>query len=246
MAIDPYANCPGGTGKKIKFCCPDLLSELEKIDRMLTGEQRRACLDYLVQIEPKFPDRACLTTLKADLQAELGDLEQADATLRKLMQTQPDNPVALAELALVEASRNGGQAGVEPLQKAIAASGREMSRKLYDAIGELAQLLLAEGHVPAVRGHLLMQMRINPKDEQALQLLLRLNASPAISLLLKDDQEPLPAPFDAFWKGEFEAAMSERAAAPGRWPCKLSALAERSPSAPCYLVQPGDVSRLAG
>ena len=47
MAIDPYASCPGGTGKKIKFCCPDLLSELEKIDRMLTGNQRRACLDHL-------------------------------------------------------------------------------------------------------------------------------------------------------------------------------------------------------
>ena len=72
MPIDPYASCPGGTGKKIKFCCSDLLSELDKIDRMLTGEQRWACLDYIQQIEPKFPNRACLTTLKADLQAELG------------------------------------------------------------------------------------------------------------------------------------------------------------------------------
>ena len=93
------------------------------------------------------------------------------------MQTQPDNPVALAELALVEASRDGGEAGIQPLQRAIAAGGREMSRKVYDAIGELAQLLLAEGHLPAAHGHLLLQMRINPKDEAALQLLLRLNAA---------------------------------------------------------------------
>ena len=233
MAIDPYASCPGGTGKKIKFCCPDLLAELEKIDRMLTGNQRRACLDHLLQIEPKYPNRACLTTLKADLQAELGDLEQADATLRQLMQTQPDNPVALAEMALVQASRDGGQAGIDPLQKAIAAGGREMSRKVYDAIGELAQLLLAEGHLPAARGHLLMQLRINPKDETALQLLLRLNSSPAVSLLLKDDQEPLGAPADAPWKNEFEAAMSE--ARRGAWSIaarKLLALAERAPSSP--------------
>ena len=233
MAIDPYASCPGGTGKKIKFCCPDLISELDKIQRMLNGNQHRACLDHIRQIEPKFPDRACLTTLKADLQAELGDLDQADATLRQLMQTQPDNPVALAEMALVQASRDGGQAGIEPLQKAIVASGREMSRKVYDSIGELAQLLLAEGHVAAARGHLLLQMRINPKDETALQLLLRLNASPSVSLLLKDDQEPLGAPADAPWKSEFDAAMSE--ARRGAWLAaanKLSALAERAPASP--------------
>ena len=30
MSLDPYAPCPGGTGKKIKFCCPDLVGDLEK------------------------------------------------------------------------------------------------------------------------------------------------------------------------------------------------------------------------
>ena len=27
MAIDTYAPCPGGTGKKIKFCCSDLVGD---------------------------------------------------------------------------------------------------------------------------------------------------------------------------------------------------------------------------
>ena len=90
------------------------------------------------------------------------------------MQTQPDNPVALAELSLVQASRDGGQAGIEPLQKAIAAGGREMSAKVYDAIGELAATALAEGHLPAARGHLLLQMRINPKDETAHAIAVRI------------------------------------------------------------------------
>ena len=47
MPIDPYSPCPGGTGKKIKFCCPDLVTELEKIQRMLEGEQRAACLEHI-------------------------------------------------------------------------------------------------------------------------------------------------------------------------------------------------------
>ena len=31
MAIDPYALCPCGSGKKLKFCCSDLGSEIEKV-----------------------------------------------------------------------------------------------------------------------------------------------------------------------------------------------------------------------
>ena len=47
MPIDPYASCPGGTGKKIKFCCSDLLTELDKVQRMLEGEQRAGCFEKL-------------------------------------------------------------------------------------------------------------------------------------------------------------------------------------------------------
>ena len=50
MAIDAYSLCPGGTGKKIKFCCNDFLPELQKIDRMIEGEQYLACLKHVDQL----------------------------------------------------------------------------------------------------------------------------------------------------------------------------------------------------
>ncbi len=41
MPLDPYANCPCGSGMKLKFCCcPDLLSELERAIRMFEGDQK--------------------------------------------------------------------------------------------------------------------------------------------------------------------------------------------------------------
>jgi len=43
------------TGKKIKFCCSDLVSELDKIQRMIEGDQRVACLDYITKLEGKHP-----------------------------------------------------------------------------------------------------------------------------------------------------------------------------------------------
>ena len=53
MALDAYSDSPGGTGKKVKFCCPDFVSELEKIERMLDGKQFVACLQHIDQLEQK-------------------------------------------------------------------------------------------------------------------------------------------------------------------------------------------------
>ena len=134
MAIDPYAACPGGTGKKIKFCCPDLVNELDKVQKLLEAEQRAACLEYIDSLEAKFPDRACLLSVKAMLQAQLGERTKADATLATYMDKYPDNPVALAEVATLKATEEGGAAAVPPLQRALAASETQLAHQVYDAI----------------------------------------------------------------------------------------------------------------
>ena len=58
MSIDRYSLCPGGTGKKIKFCCSDLVTELDKVQRMIQGRQYVSCLELISQVETKKPDRA--------------------------------------------------------------------------------------------------------------------------------------------------------------------------------------------
>ena len=51
MAIDLYSLCPGGRGKKIKFCCPDHIKDLEQIDAFLEGEQFAAGLAFVENLE---------------------------------------------------------------------------------------------------------------------------------------------------------------------------------------------------
>src|SRR6185437_5787214 len=234
MAIDPYALCPGGTGKKVKFCCPDLLGELEKIQRMLSGDQRQACLDYLGQLEAKYPDRACLLTTKALLQGQLGEPEAARQTVDKVLLSQPENPVALAEAALLAIDSQGAQAAVDPLQRAITASEGKMPGKVFEVIGILAQGLVAEGHLVAALAHAGLQLRISPKSEGSLQLIVQLSASPLVPLLFKD----MPRPFDEGpaeepWKADFDAALESgqrflwRDAAE-----RFTRLAERAPRSP--------------
>ncbi len=139
MDIDPYAPCPGGTGKKLKFCCTDLTADLDKLSRMISGEQREAALDLVDKLDAKYPDRACLLSTKAMLESELGQPEKAAATVARFREKHPDNPVALAETAILQARqsprcRRSAATGLRPGTVATADAGlRRAGRRLHGA-----------------------------------------------------------------------------------------------------------------
>lgn len=120
MAIDAYSLCPGGTGKKIKFCCGDFLPELQKIDRMIDGEQFLACLqhvDHLLAHEPG-RDRPCLLATKCMLLRFTDRQEAARTAAAAFLVKHPDNQIALAEMAILAAESNT-LAALGLLQKAM-------------------------------------------------------------------------------------------------------------------------------
>lgn len=232
MSIDPYSPCPAGTGKKLKFCCADLISEIETIQRMLEGEQRLGCLEHIERLQAKFPGRACLLTTKALLELELGRPDEARKTVDAVLAQSPANPVALAELALLTIQKSGPVAGVEPLQHAIAASGSPVPDVVVQAINALAQSLLMSGEYVAARGHYLLLAGLTQQDERVLSTLLRISASPQIPLLMKEDQNLAP-PAEGFpWKDRLAEAVAPLSR--GAWLVavnKLTSLAEVAPDA---------------
>ena len=148
MPIDPYSPCPGGTGKKIKFCCSDLHAELDKIQRMLEGEQRAACLEHIERSKANTPDRACLLSIKAMLEAQLGNETKAedDGHASREVSRQPGCPGRAGH-----ASRQprATVAAVNLLQDALEKCTEQIPPALYDAIGLVAQV--AHGRKPAAR-----------------------------------------------------------------------------------------------
>ncbi len=135
MPIDPYSPCPGGTGKKVKFCCTDLQQELDKVERMLEGEQSKACLDYVRKLDEKYTGRACLQSIRISLENAMGDHAAAHATLATFLKQHPDNPVALAEQALDLAAHGDPLGGILWLQQALEICREEMPARVYDAVG---------------------------------------------------------------------------------------------------------------
>jgi hypothetical protein len=216
MTVDSYALCPCGSGKKVKFCCSDLVGDIEKIHRMIEGDQPRAALRHAAQTLAKHPRRASLLDLKATLELALGETDAARTTIDDFLQADPQNSSAHACRAMLLASTEGGHAAVNPLQRALALVDREMPQRVFEAIGVVGRALLAEGHIVAAQAHLWLHVGIAPRDDpRALELLVSLNHYSGLPLLLRDNLRLQSWPADASWKAEAEKAS--RLADLGKW-----------------------------
>ena len=146
MAIDAYSLCPGGTGKKIKFCCGDFLPELQKIDRMIEGEQYLACLQHIDHLLAQEPgrDRPCLLATKCMLLRMTDQREAAQPPPRRFVVKHPENQIALAELAIL-AAETDARAAFELLQGRCAPPNGNSMARTYQAMGHAAGSLLHAG-----------------------------------------------------------------------------------------------------
>lgn len=217
MTLDPYQLCPCGSGDKVKFCCSkDIVPELEKILRAIEGNQRAAALDQIEKLIDAKGERLALLALKADLQLSLGGVEAAEKTIIAFQKASPYNSVALALSAIVAASKGDVEAASETLQRSLEYIDQEMPQSVYAAIGMIGRLMLSRGHVLAARGHWILQASLaGGRDQDPVTLLARLNASPEIPLLLKEDHTFGECPPDVPWAGEFIAAL--KSARRGAW-----------------------------
>src|SRR4051812_17289461 len=203
MAVDHYAMCPCGSGKKLKFCCNDLVGEIEKIHRMIEGEQPRAALRHVEQILASHPGRASLLDLKATLELSLGEIDSARKTVAEFVAKQADSPTANACQALLSAEDGDARAAAEALQKALALVEREMPLRVYEALGAVGGALLESGHILAAQSHLWLHAALAPKEDvRSREVLAALNHYSGLPLLLRDQLRFRPWPSNVPWKTE--------------------------------------------
>ena len=203
MALDLYAPCPCGSGKKLKFCCADVAKELEDILSALDGEQRVAALDRINRALDKHPDNPALMSLKGSTLLELREFDPAEKAIAAFFEKHPQNPVALAQSAVIDASHSDIRQGVLKTQQALELADKNIPMPLYEAVATLANLLLSLGHYQSGRQHLLLQVGLEGGQESpAFKQLMQVRATDSIPLPLRTDFNLLPPPAE----GEFTAA----------------------------------------
>jgi hypothetical protein len=234
MALDGYSLCPGGTGKKIKFCCGDFLDELQKIERMIEGEQYLACLQHIERLlgEKRGQDRACLLAPQCALLRATHQIQAAEKAAAYFLAKHPDNQIALAESAIL-ASETNPHGALDFLQRAMRASGGEISGRVYQAMGIVAQAMIHTNFPLSARALLQLQFDIARSDEQPRRMLSAIAHAPDIPLLLRSEPFLQPCPEDVAWKDRFHEAM--QATSLGNWRKAadlLTGLAADAPDSP--------------
>ncbi len=221
MAVNPYALCPCGSGKKLKFCCSDLVAEIEKIHGMVAGGQPHAALNTIEQLLRKQPERVSLLEIKATLELSLKSLDAARETIDTLLRVHPENATSHAHRAILAAATGGGLASVSHLQDALERTSDNMPQRVFEALGAVGQALLVEGELIAARRHLLLYAHLAPEgDTRAVELLLQMNLQAGLPLLMRDQQLLVELPKEDSgepieWRAEFEEA--NRLARRGLW-----------------------------
>jgi tetratricopeptide (TPR) repeat protein len=210
MAIDAYSQCPGATGKKIKFCCPDFLGELEKIDRMMEGEQHVACLQHIERLrqQPANSERQCLLAYQAMLLRATGQLEAAHTITAAFLEKYPANQAALAESAIQATMKNDYASAMNFLQHAFGETKGSWSWRIYQAAEMLVEAYFNQGRWVPARALLQFLHIVQKENRNVSQMLTDLLRSPSVPLLLKEDPKFPQPPENAPWANQFSQAIS--------------------------------------
>ena len=257
MSLDQYELCPCGLGKKIKFCCKDIVSELDSISRAIEGQQYEAALDKIESALKQHPKRQSLWSLKCTVLVQTGQLEKAREAVDQFLDIAPDNPIGLAESAILTASsiaeldapsedgadtkaieeqqQNLLRLATLRLHRALANCNEQIPMQVYGAIGLIGEFLVQAGHILAGREHLKFQYALSGDEPpQSLRLLLETGRSRDIPLILKQETTLPQVPDDVPWANQYSEARET--AMQGGWTQAADAVEQLVDSNPPHVI----------
>lgn len=215
MAIDTYAPCPGGTGKKIKFCCADLVGDLEQLDRLVEGDQISAALDQVRRLTDKYPGRPCLMATRTKLELGTKQFAAAAVSSKEFLDAHPENPLALGQAAITDAVAGRVQEAAALFDKARLAAlaagraegGHDVSPELVRIAATLVQAGAQLGHVGFAQGIVEWLFDRGLGSDEERRLLAAIVGSAGVPPALRTKVRLTPTVADAAWRPEFDAAL---------------------------------------
>ncbi|WP_373651499.1 SEC-C metal-binding domain-containing protein [Schlesneria sp. DSM 10557] len=166
MSVDIYAPCPCGSGKKFKFCCSAISEEMDRIGRLIEGNQPRVGLQQLEALEKKVPNNPWVGTTRAMVLLDLNDPAGARDVLKQLLNAQPDNELAIALFAAAMVRMEGLSAGKRAVHRAFQKSAKKFPGLVSDLANAMAIDYAQRGQMMAAREHLALALRLTPEERR--------------------------------------------------------------------------------
>ena len=172
MSQDPYSPCVCGSGKKLKFCCQDILSDMIRVEK-LVETQPDAAEKLLRSLMTKHQDKEILVTQLSAILMRKGDYGEAREQLVEFLRRHPDEPRALLALADVCLSTEGFHASKRIVHRAFQLGVRQYPNSVAMLASRIAGQMAQRGCAMAVREHLALAVRMT-EGERRNSLLMQL------------------------------------------------------------------------
>lgn len=187
MPLDLYSSCPCGSGKKLKFCCADLLPDLEAELGMIDADQNQACLQHNAKAEERHPGRAALAVLRITALLRSSQLDLARVEVQKFRANHPTNPTALVFSAMIKAVDGDPVSAIGDLQSALEIPEVALPYETVEACIRIAEMLLQGGHPMGARGHATVAAALDRESKEINSLLAQVIRSGQLALPQRDD-----------------------------------------------------------
>ena len=211
MSVDQYANCPCGSGKKIKFCkCKDSVGELDRVLKMVDGGQVVPALDRLSKILEEHPDAAWALAIRGRLLLDLREYQSLTDNADRFIRLQPSNPLALTQRSAAQVFTGDVKAATDSMLEALTESGREVDAFVLDVSSVVAFFLAQQGVFLTARVYASLSMMATGYEgsQMASQLLRELNGTATVNQLLKSVPKAIARPKDAEWGERYDEAAT--------------------------------------
>ncbi|GDX93149.1 protein disulfide-isomerase [Planctomycetia bacterium] len=165
MALDSYALCICGSGKKLKFCCQDVLPELSRAST-LRENQPEVALELLRTLQKRFPDKESVVRELMGVLLDLRRHNEAVAVGADFLKAHPDHPMMLLLVSELRLVREGFEATRRLLHRAFQISSRQYPEKVAGLAYRVAMEMLQRGSILAGREHLALSLRLSRGETQ--------------------------------------------------------------------------------
>ena len=112
MDHDVYSPCPCGSGKKLKWCCHTVRTEMQRIEGMIENEQTIAALKAIDSLKQSESNNPWVLTTQARLLLQSEERDKATDCIDTLLKHNPEHPSGLSLRALDALSSEGPMPGL--------------------------------------------------------------------------------------------------------------------------------------
>jgi tetratricopeptide (TPR) repeat protein len=166
MALDPYASCPCGSGKRFKWCCQPIRAEIDRAYEQHAAGQHDAALRTMEKVVADHPDNAEAFGLQAQLLHLNGRTEEAEAALQKAFALNPNYPFGLLLRGLIRQQEGELIGALILFRKAAEAYAPEAHDQLAGVYELIAENELKRNNPVAARAALQQSLRRQPANAE--------------------------------------------------------------------------------